>query len=336
MNKKSVFLCLLTVFAVASLLTSNVLAASSGTSAGTATVTSSTPSVNLVECNLYNAAEDTVANNTALTVSTEYHLNFTINDTDTMANLNNITIVTWDSHEVTQGDVDSQRYHYTWTYVNSTDTWSCPLSASYIDTGDCVDASGSLTETGFTFKLAFLLSKVANYSNGGDYSGWKLNITVYDNENNAGTLNGEVIQHGIASYLEIGITDSTHTFTGAADSSDNAVSAGGDAKVDFTAIANRVWKAQVKANQSALEGVGDAVGESINCGNVTQYGSDSVGDSAVLTTDYADVTGITSQAAPSDEGSPSAVGVYLWLDIPAAQTIGEYVYGLDIQVTSQS
>ncbi len=311
-----------------------VLADSSGTSGGTATVTSVAPTISMTNCNLYNSAEDTVKNNTSLDSSNiEYHLNFTVSDGNQMKALHNITIIAWDNRGQAVTDADSQRYHYKWTYVNSTDTWACPLSSSYITTGSCVDYNpASLTATSFTMKLAFKLSKVANYSNGGTYDGWQFNITVYDavgNQATFGSGTGGRVQFGVASYLSITITDATHTWSAAPATTNNGVSAGGDGKVDFTALTNRVWKAQVDGTQNLTKG-----SDIIGLDNVTQYGSDSVGDSVPLTFSYADVTGITSQAAPTDEASPTTKGVYLWLDVPAGTPAGEYVYTLNIQVAA--
>jgi len=306
------------------------LADSSGTSTGTATVTSPAPTISSVE--LWNMIEDTNKNNTSLDSSNiEYHLNFTVSDANTMADMKNATIIAWDNRGQAVTDADSQRYHYTWTWVNLTDTWACPLAAGYIVGANCSDPnSGSLTAGLFEFRLAFKLSKVANYSNGGTYDGWQFKITVFDAALNQGTYGvgtGGRTQFGVASYLEISITDVTHSWSAAPNTADNVVSAGGDGKVDFTALTNRVWKAQVDGTQNLTKG-----SDIIGLYNVTQYGSNDVGSSVPLTFSYADVTGITSQAAPVAEASPTAVGVYLWLDIPTGTPAGDYVYTLNIQV----
>jgi len=323
----------LTMLCIIALIVGSVKAGSEGSSNGTVTVTSAVPTLSSVE--LWDSAEVTDKNNTALdSNNVEYHLNFTVSDSNTMKDLRNVTIIAWDNRGQIEADSDSQRYHYTWTYVNSTDTWSCPLSANYITTGNCADASGSLTSTSYEFRLAFKLSKVANYSNAGTYNGWQVKIYVYDEANNTATFGqgtGGRIQFGVASYLYICVTDTTHTFSAAPNSTDTAVSAGGDSKVDFTVIANRVWKAQVKSNSAT---VNKTVDIKFNIGNITQYGSDAVGSSDPLTTEYADVTGITSQAAPTDEASPSSKGVYLWVDIPNGQESGDYTYTLYIQIAA--
>lgn len=306
------------------------LANSSGTSTGTATVTSAVPTISSVE--LWNSTETGDKNNTALDSSNvEYHLNFTVADANTMADMKNATIIAWDNRGQLITDADSQRYHYTWTWVNATDTWACPLSASYITTGTCADPnSAALTATSYEFRLAFKLSKVANYSNGGTYDGWQFNITVFDAALNKGTYGvgtGGRTQFGVASYLAITITDATHAWSAAPNSNDTALT--GDGKVDFTALTNRVWKAQVYGSTNLTKG-----GDIIGLGNVTQYGSNNVGSSVPLTFAYADVTGITAQAAPADEASPTAVGVWLWLDIPTGTPAGDYVYTLNIQIAA--
>jgi hypothetical protein len=312
------------------LMLPQALADSSGTSTGTATVTSAVPSISSVE--LWNSTETGDKNNTALDSSNvEYHLNFTVADTNTMADMRNVTIKAWDNRGQAEADVDSQRYHYTWTWINSTDTWACGTGASYITTGTCADPNpAALTAGSYEFRLAFKLSKVANYSNAGTYDGWQFKIYVYDAANNTGTYGqgtGGRTQFGVASYLSITITDATHAWSAAPNTNDNAIT--GDGKVDFTVIANRVWKAQVDGTQNLTKG-----SDIIGLGNVTQYGSDVVGSSVPLTFSYADVTGITSQAAPTDEAAPTAKGVYLWLDVPTGTPAGDYVYTLNIQVAA--
>ncbi len=321
----------------AMLIVGTVYADTSGTSVGTATITSVAPTISSVE--LWNLAEDTDKNNTALDSNNiEYHLNFTVSTASTMTNLKNATIKAWDNRGQAEIDADSQRYHYTWTWVESTDTWNCPLSANYIATANCSDPGTGSALTTYEFRLAFKLSKVANYSNGGSYDGWQFKIYVYDDAANTATYGqgtGGRTQFGVASYLGVTITDTTHAWTADSNTADNAVSAGGDGKVDFTVVANRVWKARVESNQSALQGQGAIAGQYIVIANVTQYGSDAVGSSIPLTTEYADVTGITSVAAPADEASPTQKGVYLWLDVPDATQPGVYSYELSILVANQ-
>jgi hypothetical protein len=270
------------------------------------------------------------ANDTALTVNTEYHLNFTVSDANTMADLKNVTIIAWDNRGQLVTDADSERYHYTWTYVNTTDAWACPLSANYIITENYSDPNpAALTAGSFEFRLAFKLSKVANYSNT-SHDGWQFNITVFDAALNQGTYGvgmGGRTQFGVASYLAITITDVTHSWSAAPNTADNALT--GDGHVDFTSLTNRVWKAQVYGSTNLTKG-----GDIIGLYNVTQYGSNDVGSSVPLTFSYADVTGITSQAAPTAEASPTAVGVWLWLDIPTGTPAGDYVYTLNIQIAA--
>ena len=316
------------------LLISRANAATSGTSTGTATVTSAAPTIANVE--LWDAAESTDKNNTALdSNNVEYRLNFTISDANTMAELKNVTVIAWDNRGQIEGDVDSQRYHYTWTWVESTDTWSCPLSANYIVGGSCADPGTGGGGTSYEFRLAFKLSKVANYSNAGTYDGWQVKIYVYDdgaNSANFGQGAGGRIQFGVASYLGITITDTTHSWSAGPNTNDNAVSAGGDGKVDFTILANRLWKIQASGDRADLNTSTPL--RQFGLGNVTQYGSNSVGDSVSVTQSYVDVTGLTGQAAPTDEASPTNTGVYLWLDVPNGQESDTYTYVLNVQVAS--
>jgi hypothetical protein len=303
------------------------LADSSGTSTGTATVTSATPTISNIE--LWNMIETVDKNDTSLdSANIEYHLNFTVADTNTMSDIKNVTIIAWDNRGQAVTDADSQRYHYTWTYVNSTDTWACPLAASYIVGANCSDPNpAALGEGSYEFRLAFKLSKVANYSNT-SHDGWQFNVTVFDTAENKGTYGsgtGGRTQFGVASYIEIGITDVTHAWSAAPNTVNNTLT--GDGHVDFTALTNRVWKAQVYGSTNLTKG-----SDIIGLRNVTQSGSNDVDTSVELTFEYADVPGITAQAAPADEYSPTAVGVYLWLDIPTGTSAGDYVYTLNIKI----
>jgi len=333
MKKKQSLIGISVLILMFSLLVPYVLADASDTSDGTATVTSAVPAVSSPE--LWNMIETVDGNNTALTVSTEYHVNFTVSDANTMADLKNVTVLIWynGTGGVGKTDVDAQRNHYTYTWVESTDTWACPLAAGYIVQANCSDPGTAGVGTSYEFRLAFKLSKVGNYSNGAVYTGWQINITVYDDALNGGTFGegtGGRLQFGVASYFEINVVDGTHTWSAAPNTADNAVSAGGDGKIDATVIANTIWKAQVEADGNLMKAP-----DYIAIANLTQYGSDTVGSSVPMTTGYADVTGLTTQAPPTDEAAPVNADVWLWLDIPTGTPSGDYLYQFSEQIVIQ-
>lgn len=333
MKKKQTLIGILVLTLMFSLLVPYALAGGSDTSDGTATVTSATPAITSPE--LWNMIETVDGNNTALTVSTEYHVNATIADANTMADLKNVTFLIWynGTGGVARDAADAQRNHYTFTWVESTDTWACPLAAGYIVQTNCSDPGTAGVGSSYEFRLAFKLSKVGNYSNGGTYTGWQINITVYDDSLNGGTFGegtGGRLQFGVASYFQLDIVDGTHTWSAAPNTADNAVSAGGDGKIDATVIANTIWKAQVEADGNLIKAP-----DYIAIANLTHYGSDTVASSVPMTTSYEDVTGLTSQAPPTDEAAPVNADVWLWLDIPTGTPSGDYLYEFSEQAIIQ-
>lgn len=335
MKKKQSLIAVLVLTLMFSLLVPYVFASASGPSNGTATVTSPAPTLSSPE--LWDMIESvTTANNTALTVATEYHVNVTIDDANTMADLKNVTWLIWynGTGGTTNDAVDAQRDHYTYTWIESTNTFACPLAADYIVQTNCSSPGTASALTTYEFRLAFKLSKVGNYSNGGTYTGWQINITVYDDTLNVGTFGegtGGRLQFGVASYFEINVVDGTHSWSGAPGTNNIPVVAGSaDGKIDVTVIANTIWKAQVDGNQNLTKS-----GDIIGLYNVTQYGSDSVGDSVLLTFSYADVTGLTTKAPPTDEAAPVDADVWLWLDIPTGIPSGDYTYVFSEQIVIQ-
>lgn len=330
-NLKVAITSLATALLILATLLPIVLAADSGTSDGTVTVTSATPTVTNL---MLNTTAPANANNTALTVNTEYHLNFTVSDSNAMSDLHNVTIWMWNSGGgASQGDSDSEQNHLRFTWVESTDVWSEYPSASWWDyEANNIDPGTGDSSTSYTFRLAFDLPKVANYSNGGaPYDGWSVNVTAYDDSSNQGSATN--VQFGVAYYAEISVTDSTHTFSGAPNSNDNPVSAGGDAKIDITVITNDDYHIEVKSENSTIQSAGTPADE-FDVGNVTHYISDTVGSSVSLTTSYADLGGLTDQTAPTEEASAASGTVYLWVDIPDGQAAhSDYEYVLTIKIT---
>jgi hypothetical protein len=297
-----------------------VLAQSSGTSEGTATVLSTSPSITSPE--LWNEAEDTDKNSTDLDVNTEYRLNFTVADSNQLGDLDNITIRIYHSVQSTENASNQQIDHYSITWVESTDTWAI-APTGYIDTGDCADPGTGSSSTSYEFRAAFDLSKVANHtSTGGDT--WKISIFVWDDSANADS--DKTLMFDVAFYAEISITDTTHAWSSLSPS-DTDQTVDGDGDVDFTVITNAKFDIQAKGNQSYLQ---SAAADQINLGNLTIH-YDTLGSSVALTTSWADVGGLTDQSAPTDEGSATATYVTLWLDVPNVPA-GSYEYKLEIQV----
>lgn len=299
-----------------------VSAASEGSSEGTATILSATPAITSPE--LWNEAEDTDKNSSDLTVNTEYHLNFTIGDSNTLADLKNITIRIWHSSEATENDTDAQIDHYSVTWVESTDTWAC-LPSGYIDDTDCEDPGTASGLTSFEFRCAFDLSKVANHTTTGSDT-WKISIFVWDDSDNADSE--KTLMFDVTFYAEISITDTTHAWSNLVPGYTNNVT-DGDGDIDITVISNANYDVEAQGNQSALI---NQYADEIQIGNITLH-KDTLGSSIPLTVSWADVVGLTGQTAPTDEASPTAVAFILWLDTPDGTPAGDYEYKLEIRIT---
>jgi len=324
-NTKKGLVVLTTLLLLFSTITVVAYADSSGESEGTVTVSSALPAIDNIQLTDVASVDK---NDSALTVSTEYWLIWNVTDANTMEELDNCTIWIYDDTSYDPGDADAERGHYEYTYIESTDTWSCPLSANYIIQANCSAPADGLTDGEFT--LAFDLSKVANYSNGASPYDWKANITVYDDANNQDTESQ--IQHGVVSYFEVSVTDTTHSFGSCAPgSTDSEVQS---EPIDFTVIANTKWKGQAQANDTILT---DGDGHDFQVGNITIYDSDVVGSSFALSDSWQDFTGnLNNQDPPTAEASPLNRGIYAWIDIPAAQFAADYQYKLEIQIIIHS
>jgi hypothetical protein len=312
----------LAMFSLALILTFNigvVYGASSGESEGTAQVTSAVPTISSPE--LWDSTETTNKNNTALTVNTEYHVNFTISDANTMADLKNVTIRIWLTTYSTENGTDAERNHYSFTWVESTDTWSSSPSG-FINTANCKDPGTGGTSTSYEFTLAFDLSKVANYT--ASTTDWKISIFVWDDADNGDSE--KTLFFGVAFYSEISITDTTHQWSGLLPG-DTDKTVDGDGDIDFTVIANSKWDAQAKANQSNLVSGSNTIG----VGNITIH-KDTLASSVSLTTSWADIGGLTVQDPPTTESSPISTYCTLWLDVPSGTPVGNYVYKLQLQI----
>lgn len=299
-----------------------VYADSSGSSTGTAHVSSAVPTVTLPE--YWNLAENTDVNNTALTVNTQYHINFTVSDANTMADLDNVTIRVWLDGTATENASDAEANHYSFTWVESTDTWACPLAAGYIVGANCSDPGTAGATQTYEFRLAFKFSQVAAHA---ATPAWKVSIFVWDDSDNADS--DKTLMSGTAFFSLISVTDATHAWEASGSlvpGSYTNETVDGDGDIDFTVIANAAWDAQTMANGDLTNGT-----NTIALGNLLVH-EDTLGSAINMTTGYLDVGGLTSEAATTAEGSPTAAKETLWLTVPAGTMPGDYVYVLSIQI----
>ena len=321
MNKLKTKLFALAIITFSIIATFGVAyAASEGTSAGTASVSSAVPTITSPE--LWNMTENGNKNNTALTVNTEYHINFTIADSNTLADLNNVTIRIWLSGTATENGSDTQTNHYSYTWVESTDTWASLTGASYIVAANTTDPGTAYAGTSYEFRLAFKLSRTAAYAT---TPNWKISIFVWDDSSNAD--DEKTLMGGIAFYSEISITDTTHAWAALTPGGSNNVTVGGDGDIDFTVIANAAWDGETKANAALTKG-----GDTIALTNL-RFHKTTLASSAAITTTYQDIGALTNQTATTDEASPTATYETLWLTVPSGTPSGDYTYTLYIQIT---
>lgn len=303
------------------MLVPSVLGASEDSSTGTATVLSTSPTISSPE--LWDAGESTPKNNTAIDVNVEYHVNMTISDSNTMADLDNITFYIYEDTNADWDSADSQQYHYTMTWTESTDIWAevGPEPPDHIVTANCKDCGTGSGLSQYEFTLAFKLDRVALHL---DTVTWKINCTVFDDSANVGK--DETLVFSVNFYSDIQFTDTTHAWS-SLEAGDTDEPLDGDEDIDFNVIANANWDAQAKANQTNLVSGSDTMG----VGNITIH-KETLESSVSLTTSYVDIGGLTGQTPPTDDDSPVTTYCKLWIDVPATQPAGAYVYDLDLQI----
>lgn len=280
---------------------------------------STTPSIS--SPSLYDNGAD--KNNTACSVNSELHANHTIGDTNTLADLKNVTWLIYDDTGSTWDDSDAEVDHYTISWTESTDAYACSPSG-FINEANCKDPGTGSSSTSYEFQLAFDLSKVATYR---ATPIWKINCTVWDDSENTNT--DTTLMFGVAFYNELNIpTDTTHTWTGKNPGDINqTLTTPGDYDIDFTVIANANFDTQAKSNATNLVSGSDTIPVS----NVRVH-EDTLTSSAFLTTSYADVGGLTAETPPTAEASPKALSLMLWATVPGGTPPGTYGYKLQLQV----
>jgi hypothetical protein len=306
-----------------SLVIINPVFAAEGSSSGTVHVASPAPSISSAE--LWDSGETTDNNNTALTVDTEYHINFTVADTNSLANLDNVTIVIWESGTSSEVDSDAESNHCTFTWIESTDTWASTPSG-FVTSANCNDPGTGSVETSYEFTLAFDLSKVAKYNS--TNTAWKIKIYAFDDE--AGSDSDGTLMFGVAFYSEISISDTTHGWTSLdPGATDEQIDSPADSDIDFTIVANDNWTIQAKGSGDLTSGA-----NTITLSNVKIH-KDTLGSAASLTTSYVDVGGLVNQTSPTSE-SGTAIFCTLWLNVPTGTLPGDYTYTLYLQIVQQT
>jgi len=292
--------------------------ADTGTSSGTASVGNAAPTV--TNSKIWDSTETTNKNNTELTVDTQYRINCTVTDNNQLYDLENVTFIIWEDNAVDEGSSDSNFTHYRFKYINDTDTWDeigpDGTGNSHLISGSCSDPADH-TQTSGTFKLAWKLHKTGNHTG---TNSWKVKIYAYDGSSSGSQ---QQIVFGVAYYVEITVDDSSHAWAGLTPGqTDVLITSPADQDIDITVTTNAKFNVQAKGSGALTSGP-----NTIGLGNVTIH-KDTLGSSVSLTTNYANIGGLTSQ----NSGQNQAKSFKLWIDVPSGTPDGDYTYTLTVKV----
>jgi hypothetical protein len=121
-----------------------------------------------------------------LTPADEMFVNFTINDDDTMANLDWVRITVYDSAKAAWNDANNHTDHMEFYWVQTGDSWNITgTSESWaINEGSCYDPSVDLSQQSFEFTLVFTPGTNA-FEETTDL--WRFNVTASDDDSLVGT-----------------------------------------------------------------------------------------------------------------------------------------------------
>jgi len=294
------------------------VSSSEGSSVGTATVVTN---CTITNPKLWDMAHED-ANNTQLDVDTQYHLNFTLSDEDTIANIDNVTICIWKESVSDENGTVAEQSCYNFTWVESDATWTSNPAGFKID-ANCTDPGVAYSGTQFKFRLAFDLSKVAQLS--ASTTSWNVTIFAWDEDGNSDAE--RKIWFGVYAYNEITITDATHGWSSLNPGISENVMDQPDGDLDFTVVSNAQYDIMAEANDTKLK---SQYLDELNVGNITIH-KDTFGDGSALTNEYVDVGGLTGLAIGTTE-TPQELSLILWINIPSDQPPGDYTYELNIKI----
>jgi hypothetical protein len=322
-RKIGVTVCLL-VLAI-SLAISVPLAYAGTTSSGSIVIGTVAPTV--AAGSIWNSADTVNENNTVISVWVEYHINYSITDGNSLLNIANSTLQVWDSGGTTQGGADGNVTHYTFRYINSTDTWSevGPGTGNlHIITGSCTQPSDK-TQTSGTYKLAFKLDQTANYTLAAGAKSWKVAINVTDNSGNLAT--NTTIIFGVAFYYSINVVDTTHSWSTSVatlPATNATLDSPADHNIEFTVTANGNWKVQAEGSADPNDGAG----HTITIGHILMH-YNTLASATNMTTGFTDVGGLTGT-----DGFSQASSIQLWINVPSGTVSGTYTYTLTLQAVA--
>jgi hypothetical protein len=286
-------------------------------------VTIGTAEASVTSDMLLNTADISV-NSSVLDVKTEYWINATIHSASTMNAITSLEFDVWDSSRGTQGTA-AENNSYNFTMAGPADTWTSSPSG-YVMPEDCV-ASNSDTVSDFTFRCAFNLSGVAHEE---PASVWKVAVKV---STSVGSNELSDLGFGLAYYSQVTAIDSTHDF-GTLNPGDTNRSLATPANyITINWLANNASKFQIKGsgdlNRTATPY------HTIGLSNVVAKGAAGTSGAAALSTDYTDLPSGGNKPPQSEEGSPGADPIYLWITVPAVCLPGTYAYTLYVQAIKE-
>ena len=284
------------------------MAGTEGSSTGSFNLGNAAPSVTVA---LYESNESDPANE--MTPPTEYAVRIDVSDSNTLNDIDEITVVIKKDGYSGNDDVHNQStYKWTpsgnWELVGPTDTgWSLETNKT----------PGDLTVTSDTWWLHFKPSKVATEAN------WSINVTVNDGTaTDTGSLQGIPMQL----YIEISAINASYSFKGVnLNTTANPIKDPGDGNIQVTAIANGAYKLQSKTNTTWTgQNTSDVATVNSSSGTlddgeirlIDNAANNYNGGSKVKTDEYQAIAGYGSLTGPTDENGASH-NIYQWLDVAA-------------------
>ena len=281
------------------------MAGTEGSSTGSFNLGNAAPSVTVA---LYESNESTSASE--MTPPTEYAVKIDVSDSNTLNDIDEITVVIKKDGYSGSDDVHNQStYKWTpsgWQFVGPTGTnWTLETSS----------APSDLTKTADTWWLHFKPSKVATKAD------WDINVTV--NDNSSATAMDSVQDIPMLLYVEISAVDTSYSFEGVnLNTTANPIKDPDDGNIQVTAIANGAYKLQSKTNTTWTgQNTGDVAtvdstgtlddGEIRLIDNAANSYS---GGTNVSTSTYQTIAGYNTLSGPTTE-SGALHDIYQWLDV---------------------
>ena len=281
------------------------MAGTEGSSTGSFNLGNAAPSVTVA---LYESNESTSASE--MTPPTEYAVKIDVSDSNTLNDIDEITVVIKKDGYSGSDDVHNQStYKWTpsgWQFVGPTGTnWTLETSS----------APSDLTKTADTWWLHFKPSKVATEAN------WDIEVTATDNSSATGTNSTQDIPMQL--YIEISAVDASYSFGNVnLGTTGNNITDPNDGNIQVTAIANGAYKLESKTNttwtgkNTSDEATVDSTG-TLDDGEIRlidNAANSYSGGTNVLTSAYQTIAGYSSLSGPTDESGASH-DIYQWLDV---------------------